>query len=781
MGRMGRRPRHAYRVRCRALIVAALVALVLASATTAGDEGAVYRGRPLLEVLNELRDEGLDLVFSSAVVSDKVVVTVEPTAGDPRAVLEQILAPLRLALAEGPGGSLLVVPLRDEDAGDDAGETVVPHPVFSEKIIVTPGRHALLHEEQTAARVIDPADSLRVPNIGNDISRMVDRLPGIAAGDNTAAFHARGSRALDTSLVLDDLELYEPYHLLSFQAPFSLIDARVADRVELLNGGFTADRGDRHGAFLDIATVTPQESPRGEVEVGTLNSRLSYVAPVAGGQGAGLGSLRAWYPEAFLDTIELGAGERLHPRFGDAYGKFSWSASPRTLVSAHALFSVDRLSWEETGEPDNEKVDANTDSGYLWARLMGVWRSDVTTTTVVSGGRIERTRRGVASPDTGQVILDDRRKVSFYGLTHDLDWRVSPIHLVRGGLYVRQLDSDYRYTADFENDPGASRSVILDPSGTSLGLYVAHRARISDGVSTELGVRWDRQDHTEDEQLDPRFNLVWRTGKRGDLRVAIGRFSQSQRIHELQVEDGETAYSSSETARSVELTFRRELPAALRLRVDAYYRELTDVRPRYENLYQPLDLFPETSEDRVMIAPDEARLRGIELLLSGDPAGPLSWWASYTWSTAEDRIDGDLVPRSWDQPHALKFLVGYEWNDRWNVSLAGTGHTGWPTTPATAVIDPDDGSIGIEPILSARNSDRLPDYARLDLKVRRSFAMARSRLSLTLDVINLTDRENVCCVDDFVVDAGGDGSPRARPEYSFWLGFTPSLQVRWQF
>jgi outer membrane receptor protein involved in Fe transport len=300
-------------------------------------------------------------------------------------------------------------------------------------------------------------------------------------------------------------------------------------------------------------------------------------------------------------------------------------------------------------------------------------------------------------------------------------------------------------------------------------------------VATELGVRWDRQDHTGDSQLGPRFHLLWRPASSTDFRCALGWYSQSQRVHELQVEDGETEFWPAEMARQAEATFRYELPSGARLRVDAYYRELSDLRPRYENLFQPLDLFPETSEDRVAVAPTEARLRGIELLVSGDPRERFVWWMSYTRSDARDRIDDAWAPRSWDQPHAGKFLVGYQWHG-WLVSLAGTAHTGWPTTPVTAVgTQQPDGSIEVEAIPGVRNSARLPAYSRFDLKLRRSFALRGGQLSLTLDVINLTDRENVCCVDDFLFGAPAVGPVEVEPELGSWLGLTPTFQVRWEF
>ncbi len=92
-----------------------------------------------------------------------------------------------------------------------------------------------------------------------------------------------------------------------------------------------------------------------------------------------------------------------------------------------------------------------------------------------------------------------------------------------------------------------------------------------------------------------------------------------------------------------------------------------------------------------------------------------------------------------------------------------------------------DGSTIIEPVLGERNSDRFPTYVRFDFKSSRSFTLPRGQLRLELEVVNLTDRKNVCCVDEFVFEQRADGTIDANREVSYWLGFTPSFSMQWEF
>jgi hypothetical protein len=47
-----------------------------------------------------------------------------------------------------------------------------------------------------------------------------------------------------------------------------------------------------------------------------------------------------------------------------------------------------------------------------------------------------------------------------------------------------------------------------------------------------------------------------------------------------------------------------------------------------------------------------------------------------------------------------------------------------------------------QPVFGAQNSIRIPAFYQLDLRVEKSFVMQRNKLSVYLDVQNLTNRKN---------------------------------------
>lgn len=830
----------------RLLFVLALAGFFSSGISPSAMDEPAYRGRRLVDVLHHLQRGGLNVIFSSAVVDGKTLVTVEPSRTEPRALLAEILPPLALEARDGPGGSVLIVrasigalrgrvisaaggtplggaavrvlgsragafcapdgtfdigdvPAGTHDVEVDApgyqprilADVAVPgsgserlvvrleaRPAYLEEVVVTPGRLSLIQQEQDSRLTVTDEEIPLTSVARGDVSRVVEMLPGVAAPDNSAAFNVRGSQVQDVSFVLDGLELYEPFHLPRFQSPFSLVDSDIVERVDFLSGPFTADFGDRHGGIVKVSTLAPDDVRRIQIGAGNLNSRVSYVGPMPWRDASWRASARSWYPErrGSLDNGEPG----LEPTFGDAYLNATFRVSPRAVLAAHGLLAFDRVALDEpTGD---RRVEASSESGYLWLRSMNSWNEHLASETVLSLGRLDHARRGSSAPQGEMSLVEDNRVVDFLGLKHDATWRVSDAHLLKAGLDARSLIAEYRYRAGPADDPASIQPLALEPSGVSLGGYVAYRAAVTSRLAAEVGARWDRQSYTDESQFSPRLSALWRLGERSELRFGVGRYFQSQRIHELRIEDGQTDFLPAELSREAGLTFEHRFQADLRFRLDAYWRDLSRLRPRHENLLDPGELFPEIEPDRVTIDADRAVLRGFELLLHSGTARPFSWMASYARSSAEDVIDGRGVPRSWDQTHAGRFLIVYRIAERWILSLGGVAHTGWPTTPVSAtVVSLPGGGTRFDPVFGERNSERFPYYLRLDATASRAFALPGGSLRVDVGILNLTNRENPCCTDGLVFLPRADGSVGVDRELESWPGMTPTFRLVWEF
>jgi hypothetical protein len=242
------------------------------------------------------------------------------------------------------------------------------------------------------------------------------------------------------------------------------------------------------------------------------------------------------------------------------------------------------------------------------------------------------------------------------------------------------------------------------------------------------------------------------------------------------VEDGVDTFYPAQHAYHWILGMDHAFAAGLDLRVEAFVKDYRHINPRFENIFDPLVLLPEAEFDRVRIAPDGARASGIEMMARLRPHGSWSGWLSYSWSRAEDHVDGMDVPRSWDQRHAVN--LGIVWSKGpWSATLVDSFHTGWPTT-VLEVTGADAGNPQI--VLSRRNRARLSDYNTLDARITRTFALPRGALDVFIEVSNATSRENACCVK-YEVTRNPDGSLSYSREEDSWLPLVPSAGVLWRY
>ena len=389
--------------------------------------------------------------------------------------------------------------------------------------------------------------------------------------------------------------------------------------------------------------------------------------------------------------------------------------------------------------------------------------------------------------------VDDVRDVDQFGVGQDWSYRRSDTHLLQWGFDFMNSRARYDYSGQaeyfglqalYQNSPAdVSRELSAEPSGASYSLYFSDRRKLSSKTTLEWGLRWDDQTYTNlssDSQLSPRVSLLHSLGDKTELRLSWGRYHQSQGIQELQIEDGIDQFWPAQRADHLIAGLTHHFENQLSVRVELFHKEMRNVRPRFENLYDPLGLIPEFQPDRIRLDPDSATSSGIELSFDGQRDG-WSWWASYTLSRAVDRIGGSDEVRSWDQRHAVQ--GGIRWsNDVWEVALAAAAHTGWPKTDLA--LEQQGTDANGEPIFVAipgpRNALRHSAFASVDFRLSRSFDVPSGSLHAFFEVSNVFNRRNVCCTDwDISQDVGG--IPELENSLDYWLPVLPAVGILWEF
>ena len=160
---------------------------------------------------------------------------------------------------------------------------------------------------------------------------------------------------------------------------------------------------------------------------------------------------------------------------------------------------------------------------------------------------------------------------------------------------------------------------------------------------------------------------------------------------------------------------------------------------------------------------------------------PFSWWLAYSFEHADDVIDGQNVPRRWDQRNALNAGVTRDVGP-WTLSAVLNVHTGWPVTTLSLVpSNAPDAVDGVVAVPGPRNAERLGTAQRVDFRASRTYAAGAGSVRVFAEVTNLTGRENVCCLRYEQADTPIGAPPELAVEPRNGLPFTVNLGALWQF
>ena len=657
-----------------------------------------------------------------------------------------------------------------------------PAPLTGEEIVVHPSRISMLQEEPTAPIALNREQILRLPHLGEDVFRTLSLLPGITSNDITASFHVRGGRRDEVLVLLDGQELYEAYHLKDFDNALSVVAASGLSHLDLTTGAFPSSYGDRMGGILDLTTITPSKPRAFRLSVSLVNAQL---------EGSGTLGERAWW----LASIRRGTTDLVgrfigkeDPIFWDLFSKLDYRLTSSQSARLNFLQSGDELDFVADDNGEITRFGTEYDNSYLWLTHQAVLSDRLFVDTAVSASRASRDRRGLEDEEEKQLDVRDERDLKVTGLLQSWNLQAGE-HSLKAGFELRRFEAEYDYDSfrAFESPLAGLRSEPRDGfflfrgklADDYLGAYLSDRLSPIKPLTLELGVRFDRHTLTGDSLWSPRASLAWGLGRSSVVRLGWGHYFQSQRVYELMVEDADTRLYPAERSEHWVVGFEhlfdgKETSPLVALRAEAYRRRVTDPRPRYENLLEPFEPFPEASINRFRIEPERAVAEGVELLLRGRAGSRFDWWLNYAYSTTEDEIGGKKVPRQIEQRHTVNADLNYHLGRHWDVNLAWRYHTGWRFTPV--FLEKGDEGV-LVPVLGRLNSERLRDYHRLDVRVSRKWPLKSGSLTFFLDVQNVYNHKNVAGFDLEVDEKAGEIIANEER----WPGFFASVGVALEF
>jgi hypothetical protein len=165
---------------------------------------------------------------------------------------------------------------------------------------------------------------------------------------------------------------------------------------------------------------------------------------------------------------------------------------------------------------------------------------------------------------------------------------------------------------------------------------------------------------------------------------------------------------------------------------------------------------------------------GVEMLVKKERTDRLSGWFSLSLarSALHNDITGNSFIFSYDQPVNATLVGNYKLTDNWSLGAKWTFHTGNPYTPVVGTNGTYADGRPV-PVYGAINSQRMPNYHRLDLRLDRTYVYNKWKLTTFFEIINAYAHNNV---------AGYDYGPyynKKDPIYQ--LPFLPTFGVQGEF
>jgi hypothetical protein len=717
---------------------------------------------------------------------------------------------------------------------------LLPRPRFREEVEV---QAAGARPDGASVLPVRPAQVLTVAGGLDNIYRVVQTMPGVAATDEFGSRLAvRGGSPDQNLTIMDGVEVHNPYRLFGLTSAFN---PETVERFDFTAGGFSVKHGDRLSSLLVVENRDGSRTRtlKGSSSLSLTDGNVIFEGKLPGrAKGSWLFTTRRTYYDlvaerfihadlpAFRDIQFKASWE---PRDGQKLSLIGL----RSREDADASF--DSVTTGESGaflsNVHNDLLSASFQSRVGAAgvsKSVVSWYRDSSSLTAGARFRSDGHRAnglGDEAKPLSELDLTWRHLVRDFSAREDLSLPMGRDHLVETGFELHRMHSGVLFRLTGQRDlletngsDGSSGLGLPDlngvaPSHTRGGAWIEDHVRVGDALTITPGLRVDWSGLAHGATVSPRLNGTLSLGRSTRLRAAVGLFTQSPGYEKLIQSDYvvDQVNLGYERARHAILGLERDLAPGLTARVELYHKRFdgliigrleteAEMQARLGRYDFPAELAGDVPRGPLVtsVPVNEGRggAYGFDLYFSRAARGPetrLTGWASYTFGVARRESHGRTYPFEYDRRHAFSVVGNYKLGSRFTFSATGRASSGFPWTPfggvrVSAVEEgdrfvPERDALGrlvyeVAPGgIAARNSRRLPAYARLDLRAAFRPRGEKGRWEFFVEFINALDRQNVSGVNATLDYDPGAERPRLVETSGGSIPRIPSFGVRFQF
>ncbi len=609
-----------------------------------------------------------------------------------------------------------------------------------------------------------------------DLMNSISRLPGVAdTGEGSSGFNVRGG-APDQNLVLvDDVPVFNVSHLFGF---FSTFSADVLQRAELYKGGIPANYGGRASSVLDISLKTGNDEKfKAGGSAGPIDASFNMEGPLKKGQTSYSVGGRLSYIDWLLKKYKNTDVRHSTAGFYDTSIKVSHKFSDRDVLSFSAYRSYDSFRFA-------------LDTTYSWETTLfsGKYQHSFRNNLHVS--LTAYTSAYKFNTASNKIYHDFRldNRIDYQGIKSTIYYSVAR-HNLQTGLSLISYDFSIGQLRPTSNTSNVTRISPEPEESSETHVFINDEYVVNDAISLMAGINFsiykrkgpnhiyvyrEGAQRVEENIIDtvfynekstiadymgfePRFSIKYNLSQNTNIKIGYGNMNQY--LHQLSNTAGITPVDIWKPSNGYIRPIRSRL-----LSLGIFSRAGKGIAGSFEVFYKKLDnvidykegasiLLNETLEADIVAG--NSRAYGAEIYLERT-TDRLSSSLSYTYSRSErimngahpDEIinDGKYYPSNFDRPHNLNLLSNFKFSRRWNISANFQYLSGRPFTAPSS-------KYKIESFLitdfTQRNSDRLPDYHRLDVSITLETNLKKKKpweSSWIFSLFNVYGRKNIYSV-----------------------------------
>ncbi|MCF8267292.1 MAG: TonB-dependent receptor [Ignavibacteriales bacterium] len=673
---------------------------------------------------------------------------------------------------------------------------LTPSPIISEEVLVVADEYKIWKNAREVSQIkVSPKQIAYLPRLGEvDIFRSLQLLPGISGiSDGSSGLYIRGGTPDQNLVLLDGMTIYHVDH---FFGVFSAFNSDAIKDVQVYKGGYPANFGGRLSSVVDLTGKTGDIN-KFKLSLGANLLNLSGVAEIPlFKKGSILISARRSFADffesptynsiySFLSGDEKTKSNPGSQRFGqtqqtvlpsfyfyDLNAKVSYNVSDDDFISLSFYNGGDYLDESEDPQDVNlfggsqsasrEVTDltewGNLGSSLKWSRRWSDrFYSDFTASysNYYSDNDLIRSFNLNVENDTNSFSSNSfnsiqRNDIYDFTLRLDNEWKIFQSHSLGFGAWASSIKTNYNFLI---NDS----LTVLDFNNNAIqaSFYLQDKWSVSEDFDFTLGLREVYFDQTNSLYHEPRASFTYNFFNNFRIKGAWGHMHQfiNQVTNEDVLEGNRDFWVLADE--DMPPGFSDHYILGLEFETNGYLFSVEGYYKNFENLLEftqriqrnPRELGNDPGNYLANFFLGTGYAKGLEFLAQ-KKFGSFNGWLGYTLGNVENTFpgidNGDPFPASQDRLHEVK-LVGTYTVGKWAFSSAWIFATGQAyTSPESQYfITLLNGDTESYIHVSEKNSNRLPDYQRLDLSAAYRFENKSFNGEMGLSVFNVYNHKNV--------------------------------------